>query len=567
MRGLPRRLVTRRRLAAAVVLTAGLLAAGGLPGTPGDEGGTSDRAAPPAPREAALAGSTTVQGERQSAVLAADDRRLLELVGSISAGAGTYVQAVGGVDTQVLTRRERAWTLEDLIALGAAQVQPDDAVLVTRHVLVAPGARLTIEAPGRAVRLRSQPSGFASLVAWKAELTLSGAAGRPLRLSSWDPGRGTADVTPVDGRSYVREVGGAMWLRDVDATHLGFWAGRTSGVAWTGSATAPATGGAVGSSFRSNHYGAFSSEGADLVFTGSVFAGNTVDGLALHRRTVRTTVQDSTARDNGRHGFSADRGSQSVTYRGVTAVRNSGSGVWFSGSPLSTNLSAGGAPLRAYGQLRVAGGRFAENGRAGIRVVDGHQVVISGAEVVGNRDGVVLDGTTSPTRVDDTVVTGQHRFGIAVSGGTATVADNRVTGSTTGIRVQDADVAVTGNAVTEATAHGISVIGRAEGTALADNTVAGRGPSALDAYRLAAGLSVVQSGNDVTGWARDRDNSDYWASFVPNHPMLVLWVVVLGVPLALRLRARRHRGSPGRAPYQDDLLRERSGLLRVDAAR
>ncbi|WP_369132904.1 right-handed parallel beta-helix repeat-containing protein [Modestobacter sp. I12A-02662] len=566
MRRRTRRLVTRRRLAAAVVLTAGLLAAGGLPGTPGDAG-APDPPAPPAPREAALAGATTVQGERQSAVLAAEDRRLLELVGSTPSEPGAYVQAVGGVDTQVLTARGTAWTLDDLVALGAAEVQPDEAVLVTRHVLVAPGARLTIEAPGRAVRLRSQPSGFTSLVAWKAELTLSGAEGRPLRLSSWDPGRGAADVTPVDGRSYVREVGGALWLHDVDATHLGFWAGRTSGVAWTGSATTPATGGAVGSSFRSNHYGAFSSEGAGLAFTRSVFADNTVDGLSLHRRTVRTTVHDSTARDNGRHGFSADQGSQSVTYHGVTAERNAGAGVLFDGSPLSTDLSAGGAPLRSYGQLTVDGGRFADNGRAGIRVVDGHRVLIRGVAVAGDRDGIVLAGTTSPTRVDDAVVTGQHRFGITVGGGTATLAGNRVTGSTTGIRVQDADVEVTGNAVTEATAHGISVVGRAEGTALADNTVAGRGPSALDAYRLAAGLSVVQSGNDVTGWERDRDNSDYWASFVPNHPMLALWVVVLGVPLALRLRARRHQGPPGRAPYRDGIRHERSSLLRVDAAR
>ncbi len=566
MRGRTRRSLTRRRLAAAVVLTAGLLAAGGLPATPGDEG-TPDAAAPPAPREAALVGATTVQGERQSAVLAAEDRRVLELVRSIPFDPGTYAQTVGGVDTQVLTAREPAWTLDDLLALGAAEVQPDDAVLVTRHVLVAPGARLVIEAPDRAVRLRSGPSGFASLVAWKGELTLSGAEGRPLRLGRWDPGRGEADVTSVDGRSYVRQVGGALWLRDDDASHLGFWAGRTGGIAWTGSATAPATGGAVGSSFRSNHYGAFASEGADLAFTGSVFAGNTVDGLSLHRRTVRTSVQDSTARDNGRHGFSADQGSQSVTYSGVTAERNTGTGVLFSGSPLSTDLSAGGAPLRAYGQLTVDGGRVADNGRAGIRVVDGHQVVIRGVEVAGNRDGIVLAGTTSPTRVDDTVVTGRHRFGIAIGGGTATVADNRVTGSTTGIRVQDADVAVTGNAVTEATGHGISVVGQAEGTALADNTVAGRGPSALDAYRLAEGLSVAQSGNDVTGWARDRDNSDYWASFVPNHPMLVLWVVVLGVPVTLRLRARRHLGPPGRAPYRDELRREPSALLPVDAAR
>jgi parallel beta-helix repeat protein len=506
----------------------------------------------------ATAPISRVDAERQSALVAQEDQRLLTLITSVRPGAGPYLQDLGGVPTLVLTAGGLSYGLADLERLGAAEVQPDGAVLLTRHVFVAPGARLTIEAPGTTLRLRSQQSGFVSLVAWKADLALSGAEGRPLTVTSWDPGLQRPDPSAIDGRAYVRDVSGGMVVRFVEASDLGFWAGRTSGVAWTGSSTTAATGAAIGSTFRHNHYGAFTSRGEGLTVTDSDFSGNTVDGLLLHRSTAGTTITNSTARNNGRHGFSADHGSELISYAGVTAERNGACGVFFSGAPLSIGQSAGGASLRAYGQVLVSGGVFRGNGKAGVRVVDGQSVDVTDAQVADNTDGIVLAGTAAPTKIAHTTVTGNRRFGISVSAASATVTGNDLSGSETAIRVRDAAVAVTGNSVRRATRHAISVVGAANGSSLERNTIGGRGPSGLDVHRVNTGVTVVESGNDVEGWTQDRDDAVYWSQFIPNHPMLLLWVVLLGAPLFLTLRGRRQRLVPGTSPYLDELRRERA---------
>jgi hypothetical protein len=560
-----RRLVTGRRLAVAFVLSAAVLAVPLLTGP------LADRETQPVGPATLPAAIGTVldrpSAERQSEILAEEDQRLLTLVASVRPGSGPYTVTLDGADTLVLTPMGLSYGLADLVALGAAEVQPDGAVLLNRHVFVAPGARLVVEAPGTTLRLRSEASGFASLVSWKADLVLGGGEDGPLKVTSWDPASAAPDEEVDDGRAYVREVSGNMTVAYARVAHLGFWAGRTSGVAWTGSSSTAATGRVVDSVFQENHYGAFASQGEGLEVVRASFVGNTVDGLSLHRSTAETTINGSSARGNGRHGFSADQASESVSFTRVTAARNGAYGIFFSGTPLAEGMSAGGAPLDAYGDVTIDEGELIGNGRAGVRIVDGHDVAIHGTHVADNRDGIVLVDTAAPTSVRDVVVTGPHRFGISVDGGSATLAGNEVTGSGTAIRVRDADAAVRDNTVSAATAHGISVVGTAAGSVVEDNTLGGRGPSGLDTFRVPEGVTVAVAGNDVEGWETDRDNWTYWSTFIPNHPMLVLWVVVLGVPLGLTLRARRDRVAPGTAPYRDDVRRERPPALRVDVGR
>ena len=553
-----RRVLTTPRLVGAGALV--IAAVGVLLVTQSAPAERSDpaKAEPTGRQTVAVSPTSTVDAERQSAILAGEDQRLLSLVTSVRPGSGPYSQDVGAVQTLVLTARGLDYGLSDLVALGAAEVQPDDAVLITRHVFVAPGARLTIDAPGTTLRLRSDPSGFVSLVAWKAELALSGAEGRPLAVTSWDPELQRPDPATVDGRAYVRDASGGMQLRFLAASDLGFWAGRTSGMAWTGSSRTAATGSAVSSTFRHNYYGAFASQGEGLAVAQSDFSGNTVDGLLLHRSTAQTAITDSTARGNGRHGFSADHGSELVSYTAVTAEENGAYGLFFSGSPLSEGPSASGASLRGYGQVVVSGGTFRKNEKAGLRVVDGKDVAIADTRVEDNTDGIVLAGAAAPTKVERSTVTGNRRFGISVTRGSAVVTHNEVSGSRTAIQVRDAAVAVTGNTIRRATEHAISVVGAAAGSSLERNTIGGRGPSGLDVYRVDAGVTVSAAGNDVTGWTRDRDDLTYWSDFAPNHPMLLLWVALLGTPLVLTLRGRHQRVAPGTSPYQDDLRRDRA---------
>jgi hypothetical protein len=558
----PGRLTSGQRLLVVVLVSAVPLVVPHAAWSAGD--GTP---APTPTTEAAVAAPQLAGGDGPDvadAAVTAEDQRLLALVRSVPFGSGPYVQTVGTVDTLVLTPRGVGYGLPDLLALQAAQVQPDGGVLLTRDILVAPGARLAIEAPGASLRLRSEQSGFVSLVAWKAALTLSGADGAPLGVTSWDPGRGDVDSDVVDGRAYIRDVSGDLQIRDVQASHLGFWAGRTSGVAWTGSSTTVATGGIVASTFSRNEYGVFASRVKDLSVTDSSFTANTVDGLSLHRGTVATTIRSSSASGNGRHGFSADKGSESAGFTQVTAAGNAAYGILFDGRPLSGGGSAGRASLRAYGNVQITGGVLRDNGKAGLRVVGGHDVTVSQTSVSNNRDGVLLAGTAAPTTVQNVVVTGRHRLGISVTGGRAAVVDNRITGARTAIRVRDAAVAVTGNVVARATNHAVSVVGAATGSALVGNTIAGRGPSGLDTFRLAPGVSVRSSGNHVEGWTQDRNDWNYWSTFIPNHPMLVLWVLVLGLQLRFAVPGRRRRDPVGTAPYPDMLPQAQVAPPRVD---
>jgi hypothetical protein len=76
------------------------------------------------------------------------------------------------------------------------------------------------------------------------------------------------------------------------------------------------------------------------------------------------------------------------------------------------------------------------------------------------------------------------------------------------------------------------------------------------------------SGNDVKGWIRDRDDLTYWSTFIPDHPMLLLWVVGLGLPLFATARARRGRPQArGAVPYPDDVRREGATPVRLDGGR
>jgi hypothetical protein len=81
-------------------------------------------------------------------------------------------------------------------------------------------------------------------------------------------------------------------------------------------------------------------------------------------------------------------------------------------------------------------------------------------------------------------------------------------------------------------------------------------------------VSIDLSGNDVAGWTRDRDDVTYWSTFIPNHPLLLLWVALLGAPLLLAVRARRNRPQrSGGTPYPDVVRRERAAPVRVDVGR
>src|SRR3954447_6438563 len=203
-------LVSGRRLLMATLLIGALLAVPVALASP-DPPDPPDPPVPtrlPAQTASTAVSDTQVAAERQYSALAHEDERLLALVGSVRPGSGPYVDQVNGQDTLVLTARGPAYGLRDLRAVGAVTSLPDGSLLLTQSVLVAPGARLVIDAPGTTLRLRSDGGGFVSLVAWKADLVLAGKEQAPLRVSSWDPAPGgPTPRSSTGGRTSARSAG------------------------------------------------------------------------------------------------------------------------------------------------------------------------------------------------------------------------------------------------------------------------------------------------------------------------------------------------------------------------
>ena len=162
-----------------------------------------------------------------------------------------------------------------------------------------PGAVLDIEAPGTTLRMASTAAGFTSIVGWRGAVSMAGAADKPLTITSWDPGAGGPDRVPRDGRAYIRDVGAAFTLRFVRAGALGFWSGRTGGIALTGLQESAATGAISDTEISDNHYGLFTSDVDGLTVTATTFRRSELAGVLLHRGTAKVVVERSTAEANG----------------------------------------------------------------------------------------------------------------------------------------------------------------------------------------------------------------------------------------------------------------------------
>ena len=334
-------------------------------------------------------------------------------------------------------------------------------------------------------------SGFVSLVAWKADLVLRGTESAPLRVSSWDtdgaartPSRRTAGPTSATSAATMR-------LTHVEPPT---WASGPAGrAAWPGPAVpaTSATGRAVGSSFLANHYGAFASQADALTISDprsrpTPSTGCPCTGAPSRRRRPpprRTTTAGTASRPTW------DR--RTVPFEDVPLGRQrrpraSASAAAPLGGPVRRRR-AGPDLRRTRGRRRRAArqrrGRLA--GRRGRTDVVRHRHP--------GRRQPRRDRPGGHRRLDQNGGHRghrRHRLGISATGGAATVSGNRVEGGLTGIRVQDAAAKVIGNDMARGRPGTPSrSSARRPGSSLVDNTIAGRGPSGLDIFRLDPELS------------------------------------------------------------------------------
>lgn len=137
-----------------------------------------------------------------------------------------------------------------------------------------------------------------------------------------------------------------------------------------------------------------------------------------------------------------------------------------------------------------------------------------------------------------------------IEGGTGNVvADNHLSRNDVGVRVKDrATASVTGNVIDGNVRYGVHVLDPAARAAIEGNHVTG----SWAAINLAAANSATMGENPSTdvstplviGGVAQRDPSwiDRMGQFLHWNPVLVLWVLTLGVPLLVGLS--RFVGAP-----------------------
>lgn len=452
-----------------------------------------------------------------------------------------------GPATTVLRPRTRPYTLDGLIALGAAVRVNPTTVDIVRSVVVLPGASLDVEAPGTTLHLISTPAGFVSIVGWKGAITLGGGANAPLTITSWDPGAESPDTAVRDGRAYLRSIGAALTVRFAHVRALGFWSGRTGGIALTGLDDTPSTGAISDTEVDGNHYGLFTSNVNKLEVVVANFRHSELDGVLLHRGTANVVVERSSAEANGADGFVADRGSQAITLKQVTAAANAGDGIHFDGGPLSDDAGPSGASNASHKDFRLENSASRENRDDGVRALDTDQLVITGNQITGHEDGIVVTGRSPGAQIIGNTVTGAVSAAIAVRTGPSgvVVRGNHIDRAEIGLQVRDAQVDLRDNVVIGVTNHGLSVVGAAHGTTIEGNSLRGAGASPVDVARVSPPAVVTVGLNDTSGWKVEVSLREYVSDLVRDHPLLPLWALVLLAPLVLILVHRRR----GTRPY------------------
>jgi parallel beta-helix repeat protein len=291
---------------------------------------------------------------------------------------------------------------------------------------------LELAAPAvRQVRLLDDPEVYLSAMGATARFT-------GVTVTSWDPERGRPAANRGQ-RPFVEYADGSD-LRITRSTFAYLGSDRASayGVNWRRS-----TGGASGSVFHHNFFGAYSYQAHDLVFRGNVFRDNQVYGLDPHTGSTRLVVEDNQAFRNKAHGIVFSEDVTDGVVRRNRTYANGGNGIVLdersdrntvSGNLAEGNRGDGIVILGSSGNL--VRGNVARRNRVGIRVnlrsVDNR---VQRNQVSGNRIGIELYGGAYRIRLLANEVSGSAEKGIVLEAPGATSRDDRVTGAPIGVEV------------------------------------------------------------------------------------------------------------------------------------
>jgi hypothetical protein len=496
---------------------------------------------------AAPAFMTTFNATREAAMVAAEDKRLRTVLHSaLRVYQPEMVTVRGSLPTLVLTAGQAPYTTQTLVEYGAMVMLPHNAALLIDNVYVSDNAELDLGSPNlRTLYLDSGSGGFATIVAWNGTLKFTGTAAHPLTIMGWDRSANAPATDQGYGRSYLREVGGKMTLTDVRATSLGFWSGRTGGVAWTGLTNKPSSGGATKTTFTSETYGAFVSRGMGVTFRDDLFEYNEVDGLHVHRFSVNTQAISSAAVRNGANGFSVSPSTAGTLFEDDISQHNTRDGFHINGRPLATGASAGGGSTAPGANTDVEYSSSLHNGKIGILVEGGLDTVVKGDQICGGSSGIEVKDGAANAVVTGNTISCSPRSGIELGPATpdAVLSGNAINGARTGILIASSGtVQLDRNLITNATVFGVSARGASSSVNGVGNTFAGTGFRAIDSRADAPPPSLYAS--NVANWAHRTRVT--FLTYMQFHPLAALW---LGIAMLLLLAWMWPKGRAPWHPY------------------
>ncbi|MVZ99150.1 right-handed parallel beta-helix repeat-containing protein [Actinomadura sp. LD22] len=523
--------------------------------------------------------------------------------------------------TLMLPQRRQPYYVSELQKLAGQdfQKQSDGSYLLGVNIMVAAGGKLILQSSTGplTIRMRSVPGAFTSIVSAGGTVRINGSAQNPVRFTSWNDDTNKPDTQVADGRAYIRAIGGTFEMHYTQTSNLGFWSGRTGGVALTGSdrpdssaelsdagpahrvqlpdgqqeatqgdrqrvqvtpagaagkggtfevPTASLVSGTIDhSSFDGDAYGVFVTASNQVQITNTDIKNSLVDGVLLHRFAKNATIENTTVTASRGDGFVLSRGTEGVRVTNCTSSDNGGNGFTLNGEPLAEGPSASGEAITSFGNNLVSSSVAKNNRRYGVELLGGTGVAVQNSQISGGDMGIVAREKGTRIQIAGNQVKGFARQGIVVRDGmaSATVSGNVISGGKTALYVRDANGTFNGNTVQSAHRHGITLRGNVNGTVITGNTLSGAGTSVMDVDRATG--KYQNANNNIKGWHKT-------AGFVTwlkriFKPMNVIWAgVFLLVAISMfRSRGTRLRiGSLGAHPYaaQDKLEERPVRLLR-----
>lgn len=298
-----------------------------------------------------------------------------------------------------------------------------------------------------------------------------------------------------------------------------------------------------------NAFGLFVSSANGLDVRDSTIQNSLVDGMVMHRFVTNAVVENTSSHSNGGDGFSLARATTGIVLSEVRASDNGRNGVTMSGLPLATGPSATGISVGSYGNNAISNSELSSNGRYGVEVIGGVNIGVLANTMTNDDMGVVVrEGARKVSvvgnRIQDAV---RHGISIRDSVTEATVSGNIVEGGETSTYLRDSEAQVGRNTMTNASHHAVALVGAVGDTVLTGNTIAGRGPSAIDAKR-ADDLDRSTWDNDTSGW---NDTTPFLVTLKKYaQPLTLLWIALAALLLYSAVRGAR-TPRVHRHPYDD----------------